>query len=67
MEEELKELYDSLEEEDRKIEEHNKQNASELENIKSILDDYGVPTTRNGAELSPSDRVKLALEEGVVK
>lgn len=62
MEEELKELYDSLEEEDRKIEEHNKQNASELENIESILDDYGIPATRNGAELSPSDRVRLALE-----
>ena len=58
----LKEMFDSFSEEERKIIEHHANNESELAIIKAILDANGVPSTRYGVELSPSDRVRLALK-----
>lgn len=58
----LKEMFDSFNEEEKKFIEHHANNEAELAFIKAILDANNVPTTRYGAELSPSERVKLALK-----
>ena len=58
----LKEMFDSFSEEEKQTIEHHANNEAELGFIKCILDARGIPTIQNGVELSPSDRVRLALK-----
>lgn len=61
--EQLKELYDSLEEEDRKDREELKYLREQQRKINLLLDDLGVPRRTDSSMMSIYERVAAALKQ----
>lgn len=59
----LKELYDSLECEDRKNQEEFELLKKQQNQVNSLLDSYGIPRTKNGLELTLFERIESALKQ----
>lgn len=61
--EQLKELYDSLEEEDKKDREELKYLREQQRKINLLLDDLGVPRRTDSSMMSIYERVAAALKQ----
>lgn len=59
----LKELYDSLEQEDKSKEEEFKKLVDEMNQINSYLDSFGIPREKDNKKLSTLERLSIHMNK----
>ncbi len=59
----LKELYDSLDKEDKAKEEEFKRLKTEMNQIQLYLDSFGIPRKRGNKHLTILERLSIAMEK----